>query len=51
MNEDYEKYLHPADTSNQLELEAMKKLLERGIAAKDNTDHPKNEISHLKNST
>ena len=42
---------HIPPSCNQLELEAMKKLLERGIAAKDNADHPKNKISHLKNST
>ena len=46
MNEDYDKY--NADASKQSDFEAMKKLLERERAAKDNANHPENKVPSLK---
>ena len=40
LNEDYDKYT--ADASKQSDFEAMKKLLERERAAKDNADNLEN---------
>ena len=45
MNEDYVKYT--ADANRQSDFEAMKKLLERGRAAKNNTDKLENEINTI----
>ena len=41
LNEDYDK--HTADANKQSDFEAMKKVLEREKAAKDNADKLKNE--------
>ena len=45
MNEDYDKYT--ADANKQSDLEAMKELLARGIAAKDNANKLENKIKTI----
>ena len=45
MNEDYDKYT--VDPSKQSIFEAMKNLLERERAAKDNADKHENEIKTI----
>ena len=42
LNEDYDKYT--ADANKQSDLEAMKELLARGIAAQDNANKLENKI-------
>ena len=45
LNEDYDKYT--ADANKQSDLEAMKELLARGIAAKDNANKLENKIKTI----
>ena len=46
LNKDCHK--NASDASKQFDFEAMKKLLERERAAKDNANHPENKVPSLK---